>query len=395
MSLLIFSIRNAFRKKSVAALAVLGVAFGCALMTFLFSISSGMEKRMERTFNEVSGQIVISGRDAIFGGMLMGMGTSTIPAGYIDVIKSVPQVEEVYGQVSIILRPERSSVIMPLYGYDSAYAQGPAGVPFKNIIMGVAPSGPDEVIIGKSLQEYMRQLDISYDVGGVYRFIVSAANDDIHVKELKVVGVYQSGNEVLDGGFCGSEELAREMGKIKVGRYSAIIAQVNDINNVEPAVQAIRNSLKGDKPLQVSVPRELLVPLKGLLKALDNFLLAVSLVAVVAGGLSISVVMLLSVIERKQEFAILKALGWKPRDVVFMILVESVFLSLLGAALGVALGYAGLTMAGKYFAIDIAAFDLRVILAVAAYGLLVGTVGGLYPAWKAERSSPAEIMRTV
>ena len=393
MSLFIFSIRNAFRKKSVSLLAVLGVAFGCALMTFLFSVSSGMEKRMERTFNEVSGQIVISGRDSIFGGMLMGMGTSTIPGEYMDMVKGLPHIKEVYGQVSVILRPESNSVIMPLFGYDKAGAAGLAGAPFKNIIKGTSPSGPNEVIIGKSLQEYMELLDIPYEIGVVYRFIVPAGDNPYQVEELKVVGVYQSGNEVLDGGFSAGEELAREIGKINDGKYSAIIAQVDDLEYVDAAVKEINSATAGGKPLQVTIPRELLVPLRSLLNALNNFLLAISLVAVVAGGLSISVVMLLSIIERRREFGILKALGWKPGDVVFMVMVESVFLSMLGAALGVALGYAGLSLALKYIAVDIAQLDWKVVLAVIFYGFVVGTVGGLYPAMRAKNTPPADIMR--
>ncbi|GBF33813.1 ABC transporter permease protein [Desulfocucumis palustris] len=376
-------------------MAVLGVAFGCALMTFLFSISSGMEKRMERTFNEVSGQIVISGRDSIFGGMLMGMGSSTIPGEYMDVVKGLPHIKEVFGQVSVILRPEAANVVMPLFGYDSLGDMGPAGAPFKNIIEGTVPSGPNEVIMGKSLKEYMELLDIPYEMGGIYRFTVTPGDNPYQFKELKVVGIYQSGNEILDGGFSADDKLARDIGNINDGRYSAIVAQVDDLEHVDAAVKDINHVTGGGKSLQVTVPRELLVPLKSLLNSLNNFLLAISLVAVVAGGLSISVVMLLSIIERRKEFGILKALGWKPGDVVFMVMVESVSLSVLGALLGVVMGYAGLSLAVKYMAVEIALLNWKVVSAVIFYGFLVGAVGGLYPAWRAKNTPPADIMRTL
>ena len=47
--------------------------------------------------------------------------------------------------------------------------------------------------------------------------------------------------------------------------------------------------------------------------------------AVVAGCLTIMVVMLLSVVERRREFGILKAVGWTPGNIAMMVLVESVF----------------------------------------------------------------------
>jgi len=395
MSLLLFSLQNAFRKKTVAVLVVLAIGLGYALMTFLFSISSGIEKRLGSTFNEVSGQIIISGRDAIFGGMLMGMGTSTIPSDYLKKVKETPHIAEAYGQVSVILRPKGTNAIIPLFGYEESVIKKSAAGPFKYIIKGSPPGSADEVIIGKSLQEYMGLLNVPYNIGGVYRFAVQAGDNRIGSKELKVVGVYQSGNEVLDGGFSGRETLARDIGNIKDGRYSAIIARVDNLDNVEKAVQEVSSELAGEKPLQITVSRELLVPLKGLLNNLNNFFLAVSLVAVVTGGLSIFVVMLLSVTERKQEFGLLKALGWKPKHVIFMVITESVYLSLLGAAVGVALGYAALLTAMQYIAIDIVSFNRQVVLIIGAYGMLVGVAGGLYPAWRANSSSPAEIMRSV
>jgi putative ABC transport system permease protein len=79
VSLLFFSIRNAFRKKAVAALAVSGVAFGCALMTFLFSVASGMENRVEQTFSNLSGRIMVTQKGSVFGGLFQGVGSSSIP----------------------------------------------------------------------------------------------------------------------------------------------------------------------------------------------------------------------------------------------------------------------------------------------------------------------------
>ena len=117
--------------------------------------------------------------------------------------------------------------------------------------------------------------------------------------------------------------------------------------------------------MQIVVPRELLIPLTNVLRILGQFFLAVSLVAVVAGCLTIMVVMLLSVVERRREFGILKAVGWTPGNIAMMVLVESVFLSLVGAILGVALGWAGLVGAKGYLGLDIGALDLRVAAAVA------------------------------
>ncbi|NPV73555.1 MAG: ABC transporter permease [Pelotomaculum sp.] len=395
MSLLVFSVQNAFRKKAAAALAVLGVAFGTALMTFLFSVAAGMEKRAERTFSELSGKIVVTGRDAIFGGLFMGMGTPPVPASYVQAIEGLPHVEKVYAQVSVIMRPKNVSYAMPLFGYGGEEVPASGNLPYGSLIEGSLPQNNREIIMGKSLQEYLSLLGAPFAVGGVYPFIVMEKGQAKDI-ELKVVGVYQTGNEVLDGAFSGSEELAREMGKIPAAYVSAINVAVDGVANVEGVARAIQQELAGKKPeVQVVVPREVLNPLKKVLETFGKFLKAVSLVAVLAGGLSIMVVMLLSVVGRMKEFGILKALGWTPANIVFMVLVESVALSLAGSFLGVGLGCAGLAAAKAYIAGDIAAFTWRVAASVCLAGVAIGVAAGVYPAWRANGVSPAKILREV
>lgn len=390
-----FSIQNAFRKKAVAALAVLGVAFGTALMTILFSLAAGMEHRVEGTFSELSNRITISGRDAIFGGLYLGMGTRPIPSSYIDDIRSIAHVEKVYSQVSVVLRPENNDYAMPLFGYDLEEIRDLDNNPYNKIVEGTAPRNEKEIIIGKSLQEYMSLLNSPFAIGESYPFL-SMEGGRAKELDLIVVGVYQTGNEVLDGAFSGSEKLAREIGKITEGSVSAINVVVDSMDNVESTAEAIQQELTGKKPeLQVVVPGEVLNPVKNIIDVLGKFLMAVSLVAVVAGGLSIMVVMLLSVINRMREFGILKALGWTPANIICMVLVESLTLSLCGAALGVALGCAGLAAARVLIAADIAVLSRQVTVSVFLTGILIGVAGGIYPAWRANSAAPAKILREV
>lgn len=391
--LLAFSLQNAYRKKAVSVLAVLGVAFGTALMTFLFSLSAGMEKRAERTFSELSNRITVTGRDAIFGGLFLGMGTPPIPSSYVEAIKGVPHVERVYTQVSAIMRPSDISYVMPFYGYRAEEISGLPNIPHSRMIEGTAPQNDKEVMIGKSLKEYVKLLNYTFETGGIYRFDAPNAGK-VKVLDLKVTGVYQTGNEVLDGAFIGFESLARDLARIQAGKISAINVVVDRVENVEYVAQAVRMELSGKIPeVQVVVPGEVLNPVKNLLDTFSKFLMAVSLVAVMAGGLSIMVVMLLSVVSRMREFGILKALGWTPANIVSMVLMESLALSMSGCALGVALGYAGLVAAGNMIDPDIAALPWQVAASVCLAGIIIGVAGGIYPALSANGAAPAKILR--
>lgn len=394
MSIIIFSIKNAFQKKSVALLAILGVAFGTALMTILFSLAGGMERKAENTFSELSNKIMVTGRDAIFGGLFLGMGTSSIPSNYAESIKDLSHVERVYSQVSVIVRPAGISSVMPLYGYNSEDIAGLSSHPYSRIIEGRAPENDQEIIMGKSLGEYMALLNSPYEVGKTYGFSV-LDKGTINDRELKIVGIFQTGNEVLDGAFCGTEKLARAIVKrIPATQVSGINVIVDNVNNVESVALAIQERLAGKLPeVQVVVPGDVLQPVKNILDLFGKFIMIVSVVAVAAGGLSILVVMLLSVVSRMKEFGILKALGWTPANIITLVLVESLTLSLSGAALGILLGYGGLVLAGNIISSEIAVLTWRVAAFVVTAGVLIGVAGGIYPAWRANGSSPARILR--
>lgn len=393
MSLLIFSFQNAFRKKTVAALAILGVAFGVALMTFLFSLAAGMGSRVERTFNTVSNKIIISGRDAVFSGLFFGVGTTPIPSSYIPEIKNIPHVEKVYTQVSAFLRSKNTGYILPLFGYRAEETVDISNFPGNTLIEGTAPVNEREIIIGKNMQDYLKLLNSPFEIGNTYRFITFAGGQAKEL-ELKVTGTYQTGNEVLDEAFSGSEKLVREVGKIPAGSVSAINVSVDHVHNVEAAVLAIQKELSGKKPeVQVTAPTEVINPVKNLLGIFAGFLLAVSLVAMITGGLTIMVVMLLSVINRMREFGILKALGWTPANIIFLVLIESLILSLLGTALGTALGGIGIALARALIASDIAVLTWQVIAGSGLAGICIGVAGGIYPAWRANSAVPAKILR--
>jgi putative ABC transport system permease protein len=127
-------------------------------------------------------------------------------------------------------------------------------------------------------------------------------------------------------------------------------------------------------------------------ETLTALLLGLGGVALVVGGVGIANVMVISVLERKAEIGVRRALGATRAHVRTQFLVESVLLAGLGGALGVALGAA---MTAVYA--DLRGWRLAIPLAGLAGGvaasLVVGGLAGLYPAARASRLPPAEAVR--
>jgi putative ABC transport system permease protein len=122
----------------------------------------------------------------------------------------------------------------------------------------------------------------------------------------------------------------------------------------------------------------------------------ISLIAILAGGLSVLNTMLMSVFERTREIGVLRALGWRRHAVLAMILRESVLLGFLGGVAGVALSFLLIELMKLSAALGswidpIWSWDIfaRAFL----LSVLLGAIGGLYPAYRATCLSPVEALR--
>ncbi|HOJ05844.1 MAG TPA: ABC transporter permease [Bacteroidota bacterium] len=120
--------------------------------------------------------------------------------------------------------------------------------------------------------------------------------------------------------------------------------------------------------------------------------LAVAAMALLAAGIGIMNIMLVSVTERTREIGVRKAVGATRRHVIRQFLTESVVITLVGGLIGIVLGLiAGNALA---VALDITpVVDPLWILTGIGVCVLIGVLFGTYPAWKASMLDPIEALR--
>jgi putative ABC transport system permease protein len=127
-------------------------------------------------------------------------------------------------------------------------------------------------------------------------------------------------------------------------------------------------------------------------KVMTYLLAAIASVSLLVGGIGIMNIMLVSVTERTREIGLRMAVGARGRDILGQFLIEAVTLSLIGGAVGIALGLGGAN-ALSYFAAWRTVVAPEAIAVAFGFAAAIGIFFGFYPARKAARLDPIEALR--
>jgi putative ABC transport system permease protein len=145
--------------------------------------------------------------------------------------------------------------------------------------------------------------------------------------------------------------------------------------------------------VEVSRPSDALEARAAAKTAFTSLFLGLGAVALLVGGVGIANVMVISVLERRSEIGLRRALGAAKRHIRLQFLAESLMLAAAGGVVGVALG----TLITVVYAANrgwAAIVPWYVPFGGVALAIAIGVIAGLYPAMRAARLAPTEALRS-
>ncbi|MHC5021464.1 MAG: ABC transporter permease, partial [Planctomycetota bacterium] len=348
------------------------------------SLSAGITATLRNSLQMLTGVVVMRNGsiDPIF---------SSIPTSLAEEIEAMPEVKATAREVWLLAttidgQPTLTKGMMTAAGAGGMHDDDRAtlsrgGFYRSHLTEGrwVQPGETDSMVISEKLAaEYAKQIGDPIEVRG---------------RQFTLVGLYRTGSLFLDQACIMPYETAREMHGFGEAVCSTIYVEAVDGSpeGLERVAQLIQTKFK-DRGVEAITPKKWLDHVAGLLTTLDVFLLAVSSFACIVGAIGVVNTMLMSVTERVREFGILKAVGWTRADVAKLVVVEALGLGVFGGAVGSLLGLVVVELLKGLLPFEPLAPPW--VVAVGFVGSIVlGLVGGMYPAWRAASMDPVEAIR--
>ncbi len=247
----------------------------------------------------------------------------------------------------------------------------------------IADQGKPHIIISKKIANDFRRPD-----GTPRRVGDSLA---IYGKPFEIIGIYDTGSMFLDVVIVMDIGSARKLLNISEQMTSSFYVEPEKPELVDKIAERIE---KLDDLVDARSMNEFETNFSRIMGQFDKMLLMIVNLALGVGVVGIVNTMLMSTTERFVEFGVLRTNGWSRRDVLFLVTAESAYLGLLAGVVGCALAVVGTKIANLFItgglSLDVTGGQIALGIGLA---LSMGTLGGLYPAWRASRLAPMDAIR--
>lgn len=361
-------------------LTATGIAIAVGSMVVFLSLGEGLRRAFASELSNIGAELQISYgsfETSSFGGV------PELPLALRDEVEAAAEPFGVTKVVPLILYVRGGFTASSSFAFQGL----PADVDVASIYPGYRVVegdgiGPDDAGRNVAVVGVQAAERSNLAIGDVLRLSADAT--------FEIVGLAEDGGGFLSNGIVvplSSLQTAIQ----SPDRVSFLVVDLDDPSRADEAAAALEERFP---ELGVQTAGDVLSVIERGIRITDVVRLGISAIALIVGAIAVANTVLMSVFERTREFGVVRAVGARPRFLFGVVLAESVLLSLVGGAAGVALGRGGAwavnLVSADLIGLDVAAVTLRLVAFALLVALAMGLLSGLAPSARAARIQIAD-----
>lgn len=362
--------KNLLRRFVRSVLTVIGIAIGVGAVVALASMAWGFQMSWEQAYTSRGTDLIVTKITS----------RSPLPEPFSDKIEAellaLPHVQEASGLITDMIGLEDSPTVM-VFGWKTKTFLWD----HLKLVSGRWPTGDDDkvALLGTVAAEMLRK-----NVGSTLQ---------IEATEFAVCGIFES-TALVENGAVILPLFQLQKATDREGRVNFLNLKVAQ-GTTAKQLDELRGAIKQRFPSYKAFAAGEVAQNNTAIQIAKAMSWGTSIIALVVGAVGVTNTVLMSVFERTHEIGILLAIGWRRVRILRMILLESVLLSLIGGILGIGFGFTAVKilqrtpiMQGKMEGyISPSLLGVAILIA-----LVLGVLGGLYPAYRGSRLRPSEAL---
>lgn len=373
-------------RKMRTALSALGITIGIAAMVGVLGISESNGAALRAQIEALGTNLLVVTPSGGFGG-----GDGVLPEEAIGKVGLIGPVERVADVVELDQPVLRNDVVNPnetggltavatdldlLRTLNATVAEG--------VWLDDAKAAAPTVVLGSVAAERLgiERVDVGIMVyiGGEWFTVVG------------ILDGFPLAEDLDRGAFIG-KPIAVELFETELNPSTLVLRTNSD--KIDAVRSVLGPTVDPQSPDEVSIsrPSDLLAVEDAANSAFDLLFLGLGAVSLLVGGVGIANVMVIAVIERRNEIGLRRALGATRAHIRRQFLTESLILSLIGGVCGVLLGSLVTAVWARSQGWDVVVPMLAIVGGLAS-ALVIGALAGLYPAMRAAKLAPTEALRS-
>lgn len=396
----ILALSNLKHRRLRSLLTALGVIIGIAAVVGLISLGNGLE-------NAITGQFSSLDADKL---IVQGASTSFGPPGStavrklnekdVKLIESINYVSDVVPRLIRIIKIEYNDEVQFVYS---------TNVPEKTEeVKIVIDSFNIKLEEGRFLDaKETGNIVIGNDIKNLFgKELRVGSKIKIQNEEFEVIGILEKSssfqiNQII---FISEENLKKIL---DIGdEIDLIVVQISDENKIHEIAEEIEKKLRkdrnqkiGEEDFSVQTPLQSIRAINTVMNIINIIISGIAAISLLIGGIGIANTMYTSVVERKKEIGVMKAIGAKNNHILIIFIVEAGIIGLTGGIIGSIIGLGMAIVLSSLASVYLGGIDFSIkiswplIISTIGFSSLIGILSGILPALQASKLNIVEAIR--